>query len=487
MPEEIVMPRLSDTMEEGTISQWLKREGDAVKRGEAILEVQTDKANMELEAYNDGTIGQIIHADGATVPIGTVVGMLLRAGEAATSTTPTAPPVAAGSAAARNGASGSDAAGTTADAIVETGSSDEIPIAVPAAIMPATAVPAGAAGAASAPSLRAPVGTGNGATAADGGRIKASPLARNMARERGIDLTVLQGQGSGPGGRIVKLDVERLLVAHAETPAIAAPQPPAASAASAAPSQLAPAPAAAPQPAPVAAGAIPLMDGDEAQAPNRIQQVMARRLLESKTTIPHFYVTAEVDMAAAADLRARMQDTFGPEGKVSYNDLIVRACALTLRAMPEVNTSWRDGQFVRRAHVNVGIAVSLPDGLMVPVIKDADRKGLREIAAEARSLAEKARAGKLAPRDMEGGTFSTSNLGAYDVEEFQAIVNPPESAILAIGSIVEKPVVLDGQVVARPRMRLSLSVDHRVIPGVPAAQFLQGVKKLLQEPLRLGF
>jgi len=214
---------------------------------------------------------------------------------------------------------------------------------------------------------------------------------------------------------------------------------------------------------------------------------MARRLLESKTTIPHFYVTTEVDMAAAADLRARLVETFGPEGKVSYNDLIVRACALTLRAMPDVNSSWRDGQFVRHGHVNVGVAVSLPDGLVVPVIKDADRKGLREIAVEARALAEKARAGKLAPRDMEGGTFSTSNLGAYDVAQFQAIVNPPESAILAIGSILEKPVVLDGQVVARPRMTLSLSVDHRVIPGVPAAQFLQGVKRLLQEPLRLGF
>ncbi len=458
MPEEIVMPRLSDTMEEGTISQWLKREGDTVKRGDAILEVQTDKANMELEAYSDGVIQQIIHPDGATVPIGTVVGMLAKAGEAVAP----APAQAAPASSAQNGATGS----ATASAIVETESSDEVPAAVPGALMPAASTQAAA-----------PTGGGNGATA--GGRVKASPLARNIARKHDIDLHAFGGHGSGPGGRIVKLDVERYLVARASDTATATLQPVAQPAAAVA--------TATPEPTPMTATTTPLMEGDEAHAANRVQQIMARRLLESKTTIPHFYVTTEVDMAAAADLRARLVETFGPEGKVSYNDLIVRACALTLRAMPDVNSSWRDGQFVRHAHVNVGVAVSLPDGLVVPVIKDADRKGLREIAVEARALAEKARAGKLAPRDMEGGTFSTSNLGAYDVEQFQAIINPPESAILAIGSILEKPVVLDGQIVARPRMTLSLSVDHRVIPGVPAAQFLQGVKKLLQEPLRLGF
>ncbi|MDQ2827878.1 MAG: 2-oxo acid dehydrogenase subunit E2 [Chloroflexota bacterium] len=458
MPEEIVMPRLSDTMEEGTISQWLKREGDTIKRGDAILEVQTDKANMELEAYSDGVIQQIIHPDGATVPIGTVVGMLAKAGEAVA---PTKPAQAAPASSAQNGATGG--VGAVADAIVETESSDEVPVAVPTALMPAASAQA-----------PAPTGGANGAT--DGGRVKASPLARNIAREHDIDLQALGGHGSGPGGRIVKLDVERYLVARAnDTATTTTPQPPAAAA------------TAPPAPAPAITTPMPLMEGDEVQPANRVQQIMARRLLESKTTIPHFYVTTEVDMAAAADLRTHLLETFGPEGKVSYNDLIVRACALTLRAMPDVNSSWRDGQFVRHGHVNVGVAVSLPDGLVVPVIKDADRKGLREIAVEARALAEKARAGKLAPRDMEGGTFSTSNLGAYDVAQFQAIVNPPESAILAIGSILEKPVVLDGQVVARPRMTLSLSVDHRVIPGVPAAQFLQGVKRLLQEPLRLGF
>jgi len=461
MPEEIVMPRLSDTMEEGTISQWLKHEGDTVKRGDAILEVQTDKANMELEAYSDGVIQQIIHPDGATVPIGTVVGMLAKAGEAVAPALAQAAPASS----AQNGATGGVVApGTVADVIVETESSDEVPVAVPSALMTAASAQAAA-----------PTGGANGATA--GGRVKASPLARNIAREHDIDLGALGGHGSGPGGRIVKLDVERYLVARAsDTATTTAPQPVAPPAATATAT-----------PAPAPAITTPLMEGDEVQAANRVQQIMARRLLESKTTIPHFYVTTEVDMAAAADLRARLVETFGPEGKVSYNDLIVRACALTLRAMPDVNSSWRDGQFVRHAYVNVGVAVSLPDGLVVPVIKDADRKGLREIAVEARALAEKARAGKLAPRDMEGGTFSTSNLGAYDVAQFQAIVNPPESAILAIGSILEKPVVLDGQIVARPRMTLSLSVDHRVIPGVPAAQFLQSVKKLLQEPLRLGF
>ena len=216
---------------------------------------------------------------------------------------------------------------------------------------------------------------------------------------------------------------------------------------------------------------------------------MARRLVESKTTVPHFYVTNEVDMAAAMDLRKQLQATFGEEAKISFNDLIVRACALTLRAMPEVNTSWRDGQFAVHSRVNVGIAVSLPDGLVVPVIHDADRKTLREIATETRALAERARTGKLAPHEMAGGTFTVSNLGSVvkDTEEFQAIINPPESAILAVGGIIEKPVALDGQIVIRPRMKLSISVDHRVIPGVPAAEFLHNVKLLLQEPLRLGF
>ncbi len=449
MPEEIVMPRLSDTMEEGTIAQWLKREGDTVHKGEAILEVETDKANMELQAYSDGVIQQILRDDGATVPIGTVVGILTKVGEQA------AP------AASREGREAAQE--VAVDAPAATPGDQEIPATAP--------VPAAVA---------APTAAGNGT---DGSRVKASPLARNLARQHNIDLVAL-GQGSGPGGRIVKGDIEHYLAGQGAGAVLTAPMPQAQDAEEVETAAAAPAaPQAAPQPA--AAGA----DEVELRKPNRVQQVMARRLVESKTTVPHFYVTNEVDMAAAMELRKQLQATFGDEARISFNDLIVRACALTLRAMPEVNTSWRDGQFAVHSRVNVGVAVSLPDGLVVPVIHDADRKTLREIAAETRALAEKARAGKLAPHEMAGGTFTVSNLGSIvkDLDEFQAIINPPESAIVAVGGIIEKPVALDGQVVIRPRMKLSLSVDHRVVPGVPAAQFLHNVKTLLQEPLRLGF
>jgi len=494
MPEEIVMPRLSDTMEEGTISQWLKREGETVHKGDAILEVETDKANMELQAYSDGVIHQIIHGDGDTVTIGSVIGILAKPGE---QLTPATSPGAGARGAAAQTSSASDAPRTAASPGDDEGerAAGDIMAATPDdGEIPAPAIVAARAGASTSSALMAPEpvgvtgGDGTDGSNGAGGRVRATPLARNIAREHAIDLAPFNGRGSGPGGRIVKDDIERILarqgqgqeqgttaarVANGAAETVAPPSPPPAAAASATPAST------------------PSSVGDdtvELRAPNRIQTVMARRLTESKTTVPHFYVTGEIDMSDAAGLRKQLQETFGPEGKVSYNDLVVRACALTLRAMPEVNTSWRDGQFAAHSRVNVGIAVSLPDGLVVPVIHDADRKGLREISTETRSLAEKARAGKLAPTDMAGGTFTISNLGMYDaVEQFQAIINPPESAILAVGAIQDKPAVVDGQVVVRPLMRVSLSVDHRVIPGVPAAQFLQGIKRLLQEPLRLGF
>ncbi len=510
MPEEIVMPRLSDTMEEGTISQWLKREGETVHKGDAILEVETDKANMELQAYSDGVIHQIIHGDGDTVTIGSVIGILAKPGEQlAPATSPgadaqvAATPTASASAAALTAASpGDERERAAGDIMAMTPDDGEMPV-------PAMASAGSGGPASSALTAPAPVGVtwdngnGNGNGSGVGGRVRATPLARNMAREHAIDLAAFNGRGSGPGGRIVKDDIERILARQSQgqergiAPAVAANGAAAetvAPSAPTAPSAPVPAPAPVAAPAPAASVTPPSAQpssGDdtvELRAPNRIQTVMARRLTESKTTVPHFYVTGEIDMSAAAGLRKQLQETFGPEGKVSYNDLIVRACALTLRAMPEINTSWRDGQFAVHSLVNVGIAVSLPDGLVVPVIHDADRKGLREISTETRSLAEKARNGKLAPADMAGGTFTISNLGMYDaVEQFQAIINPPESAILAVGAIGDKPAIVDGQVVARPLMRVSLSVDHRVIPGVPAAQFLQGIKRLLQEPLRLGF
>jgi len=456
---------------------------------------------MELQAYSDGVIHQIIHGDGDTVTVGSVIGVLARLGEQlapaaspdAGAQTAAAPPLPA-SAVPRTAASSDDDERERAAGDIMAATPDDGEMPVPAMVASGSSGPA-----ASALTAPEPVGVtgGNGNGTGASGRVRATPLARNMAREHAIDLAAFNGRGSGPGGRIVKDDIERILARQSQgqergmAPAVAADGVVAetvAPSAPTAPSAPVPAPAAAASVTPPSAPSSVGDDTVELRAPNRIQTVMARRLTESKTTVPHFYVTGEIDMSAAAGLRKQLQETFGPEGKVSYNDLIVRACALTLRAMPEVNTSWRDGQFAVHGRVNVGIAVSLPDGLVVPVIRDADRKGLREIATETRSLAEKARTGKLAPADMTGGTFTISNLGMYDaVEQFQAIINPPESAILAVGAIQDKPAVVDGQVVARPLMRVSLSVDHRVIPGVPAAQFLQGIKRLLQEPLRLGF
>jgi pyruvate dehydrogenase E2 component (dihydrolipoamide acetyltransferase) len=462
MAEEIVMPRLSDTMEEGTIAQWLKREGETVHKGEAILEVETDKATMELPAYSDGVIEQILQGDGATVPVGTVIGTMTRSGEAPTRVSSAGAESLSQTAALPAAEQRRGVAGTRPGV-------DEAPRSPARRDISATTSTVAHE---PAPSMRDEDNAGKGV--ADGDHIKATPLARNLARQYHIDLMALSGHGSGPGGRIVKLDIERYLARPESGVPLAAPH-----------AEAAVPPLAQTRPTPQPS----MADGDEVElrVPNRIQQVMARRVLESKTTVPHFYVTAEADMGAASELRQQLQLIWGDKGKVTYNDLIVRACALSLRAMPEVNTSWRDGQFAVHAHVNVGIAVGLRDGLVVPVIHDADRKGLRELAVEARALIEQARAGKLSPRDLDGGTFTVSNLGMYDVEDFQAIINPPESAILAVGSILEKPVALAGQVVVRPRLRLTLSVDHRVIPGIPAAQFLQSIKRLLQEPLRLGF
>ncbi len=463
MPEEIVMPRLSDTMEVGTIAKWLKREGDAVHIGEPILEIETDKTTMELEAYSDGVIQHILLQDGATVPVGTVIGLLIKSDEAATDHSP---PRAASP--------------TPATFLLESPK----PRAAAASEPPTVDEPPAALLSDRGTSRVTPVineeqlwsrrrTEAAEKVAGTRDRIKATPLARNLAHRHHIDLAPLSGQGSGPSGRIVKLDIERQLAQREGGEHVM--------------------PRSGNREGSVLTHIRPVLqpqsadDDVELRAPNRVQQVMARRVLESKTTVPHFYVSTEVDMAAAGDLRKQLLFAFGDEGKVTYNDLIVRACALGLRAMPEVNTSWRDGQFAVHSHVNIGIAVGLRDGLVVPVLRDADRKSLRELAEASRAMIEKAHNGKLTQGDMGGGTFTVSNLGMFDVDEFQAIINPPESAILAVGSILEKPVALDGTVVVRPRLRLTLSVDHRVIPGIPAAQFLQTVKRLLQEPLRLGF
>jgi pyruvate dehydrogenase E2 component (dihydrolipoamide acetyltransferase) len=404
MPEEIVMPRLSDTMQQGTIVRWLKREGDTVAKDDVLAEVETDKAIMELQSYVSGVLERILVPEGSTAPIGSPIAIVRLPGET--------------------------------------------PMEAPRMEAPQT------------PQVESAEDTAKlqiSSAEAQVGRIKASPLARRIAEEMGVDLSRVRG--TGEGGRIIKEDVLAFVEQHrGQVPA---------------PSPLREAPAAS------------LTEPTERPL-GHIQKVIARRMVESKTTVPHFYVTVEVDMGNALRLRDEINSTLRTEGiEVTLNDMVVKAVALALRAMPEVNASFAGDKLLVHQRVNVGIAVGTDELLLVPVIKDCDRKPLKEIAAEARRLVEKARAGRLALEDVEGGTFTVSNLGMYGVDEFSAIVNPPQAAILAVGAVQEKPVVQHGQIVMAQRMRITLSADHRVFYGVTGAKFLSKVRELLEKPLLL--
>ena len=417
MAEELTMPRLSDTMEQGTIGRWVKHEGDAFATGEVIAEIETDKATMDFQAYSDGTLLKILVADGESAPLGAPIAIVGQAGEEVPET-----PSANGS-----------AASATSDA--EPAETDEVPArpAEPAARPAAT------------------------------GSLRVSPIARRMADAAGIDLSALAGRGSGPDGRIVKADVEPLVEdGGTATPARA------------------PAAAPAPQPAPAPA------DGDEVRELTPMLKAVARRMAESFATVPHFAVSARVDMTAAEALRRDINAALQPAGeKVSINDLIVRACALALLEHPQAHRSYIDGRHVYHAHANVGVAVALNDGLVVPVIAAADTKPLRAIAREARDLAGRARNGGLRQHEIEGGTFTVSNLGMFDVAFFSAIINPPESGILAVGAAEPTPVIRDGEVTVRSIMTATLSVDHRAASGADGARLLGTVKRHLEQPLLL--
>ena len=424
---EVNMPRLSDTMQEGTIARWLKKAGDEIKKGDILAEIETDKATMDLEAYEAGTLQQILVQEGETVPIGQAVALI---GTGAVVQQPSQP----ASASARTSA--------------------EMAGAAPAASPPQAE--------ASAPSRGPAISEGG-----DGTQLKASPLARRMAEEHSIDLR--QVQGTGPGGRVVRDDIEEVLEQRA-APAAAAPKP------------SAPAPAA---PTPTAPPSAPAPDTELVKL-SRVQQLIARRLTESKQTIPHFYVSSEVDMTDVLAMRQTLNATAGEEGvKVTVNDLIVKACALALEQFPEINSSLKDEYFVRYKHINVGMAVDAPTGLVVPVIRDANSKGVRSIAREAKALVAKARANKLAPADLEGGTFSVSNLGMMDASNFIAVINPPQAAILAVAATRKQFVPMDGQPVIRDLMTMTMSTDHRIVSGATVARFLQEVKRLLQNPYSL--
>ncbi len=434
MPD-IVMPRLSDSMEEGTVLKWLKSVGDELAVGDELVEIETDKANMVYESDAAGTLSEIVADEGDTLPIGEVIARV--GGEIVSS-----------------GNGGGPAAKRAEKEEPE-------PEAVPA--------PAATEEAARAPQTPAPAPAAPPSPAGDGGRIKASPIARRIAEERGLDLAGLSG--SGPGGRIVKADVEK--------------------AGSAAPS----APAAAPAPAVAPAGPTPgaqerpdtAKGQTSVQELTKLQQIVARRMAESKATAPHFYLEAEIDMTRCFEARAQIKAS-ASEGEVvpSFNDMVVKAAALALREFPRANGAYKDGKFELYSRVNVGIAVAAQDALVVPTVFDADRKGLREIATESRALAQRVREGTVTPPELSGGTFTVSNLGMFGISNFAAVINQPQAGILAVGAIVEKPVVRDGEIGTGRLMNVNLACDHRILYGADGAEFLGRIRALLEEPLGLA-
>jgi pyruvate dehydrogenase E2 component (dihydrolipoamide acetyltransferase) len=420
MPD-VLMPRLSDTMTEGVLSQWLRDEGEPVHRGDVLAEIETDKATMELEAYDEGVLERHLVAPGMTVPIGQPIAVIGDGGHADRADRADRPEAGAA----------------------------PLPAAPPAEALPV------AAESPAPPAPIAPSGTPS---------VRTSPLARAMAREHGIDLATIAG--TGPGGRIVRADVQDAI---ATTQPAARPEPP-------------PAPG---RPAADTAAPDALAAGDQKLPLSAVRRITARRLTESATA-PHFYLTSVVDVGRLLAFRGEINERLAANGvNISVTDLLVRACAVTLRAHPQVNASWGGDHLLRHEHINVGVAVALDDGLIVPVIRDADHKSVGEIAAEAHALTERARAGKLSPDDFSGGTFTISNLGMYGIDHFTAVINPPEAAILAVGAARQEAAIRDGQVVAATTMKLTLSVDHRVLDGATGAAFLRDLTALLEQPLRI--
>jgi pyruvate dehydrogenase E2 component (dihydrolipoamide acetyltransferase) len=468
---KVVLAKLSPTMEEGTIVKWTKKEGDTVKQGDVLAEIETDKANMEMEALGSGVLRKILVQAGGKAPVGSLIGVIAEPNEDISKLTGAAAPAAAPPPAApQKAASGSAEAAAAKASAPGQGQPAPAPSPTAAAASAATkAAPAdqsaSVAEAEKTPAVNAPAGGPPPAPAAapprapagegEGGRVKASPLARSMAAQQNIPLASVSG--SGPGGRIIKRDIEAWS---------ASGQPAAAAAATG--------PAAPAGPALAAGQEIPL---------SNMRKVIARRLSESAFTAPHFYVTMEVDMGAAMSLREQVNAA--AEAKVSVNDLIVKACAKALTRHPMVNASWAEDKIVTFGQVDVGIAVSIPDGLITPVVRGADRKTVVEIAREAKDLATRARERKLKPEEYTNATFTISNLGMMGVTEFTAIINPPGSAILAVGAVRKVPVVVDDEVTVGQRMNLTLSCDHRVVDGALGAQFLGEVRRLLESPLLL--
>jgi pyruvate dehydrogenase E2 component (dihydrolipoamide acetyltransferase) len=437
------MPKLSDTMEEGTVLEWKKKDGDEVKKGDVLAEVESDKATFDLEAEDDGVLSIKVEK-GVPAKIGAPIATIGAPGEAK-------PAKADGAKAAKPKAKSEPAAdGAVPDerAEIQTaeGPEEEAPV--------AEALPAESAET-PAPERKA-VPARDSAGEAGGAGVKASPLAKRLAAQLGVDLAGIKG--SGPEGRIVREDVEAAAKGKGGAPR----QP------------------AAPTRRP---------DGPDTEViePTRMQATIARRMAESKSTVPEFTVTVEARVDQAVSMRQQLKDSVPGAEKVTMTDFLVRACALALRKFPEVNTSWADGRFHRKRSINIGLAVAPSQGmgLLVPVVHDADTKDIVQISIESRQVIERARSGRPGEHDLNGATFSISNLGMFGVDEFTAIINPPEAAILAVGAIKDAPVVDDGKVVAGKVMRMTLTVDHRVFYGATAAQFMAEIKRLLENPVTL--
>ncbi len=433
---KVMMPKLSDAMETGKIIKWLKKEGDRIQAGDILAEIETDKADVEMEAFGSGVLRKVLVPEGEPVPVGGLIGIIAEPSEDIDATIRSAP--------APVGAARAPGPSASAPRLAEAGGE---PSARPA-VVPAPPRPPGAG----APRPVVPVAAPAPATATSPGRVKASPLAKKIAAQSGVDLRLIHG--TGPGGRIIRRDVE----AAASVPASAVPG-----------RRLAPA----------------VVGVEHEDVPlTTIRAAIARRMPLAKAPVPHFYVTSEIAMDRAWELREQL-NALDDQPKISVNDLVVRAAALALLEHPGVNASFQ-GDAIRSFHsAHIGIAVALEDGLITPVLRDCHAKSLAQIAAESRDLAERARSRKLRAAELSGATFSISNLGMFDVAEFSAIINPPEGAILAVGSVRRVPVVDGDQLAVGRRMALTLSCDHRVMDGAMGARFLQSVKRRLEEPLRL--
>ncbi len=420
MAETINMPKLGFDMAEGTLVRWLKKEGETVAKGDVLAEIETDKATVEVESSASGVVRKLLVDEGAVVPVNTPIAIV-----------------------------------GAADEVISVSSEQLSVSSEPSSVVSRPSPVAG--------EQTAPMPAGDAQSSIvnpQSSIVKASPLAKRVARERGLDLSRIQG--TGPGGRIVRRDIEKVISEQLLV--------------SSAPSVVSGQPSVAARP--------PSVEG-ETVALTKLRQAIARRMSEAKSSVPHFYVTHEYKMDALLALRAQINGYLPEEEKVSVNDFIIRAVALTLREFPNLNASFAGDKVVRHGAVNVGVAVAVEGGLLTVVCKDADVKSLRQIAAEVKRMAAGARQGKVRPEDIEGSTFSISNLGMFDVENFAAIINPPEAAILAVGSARQVPVVEEGQVRAGWRMKATISVDHRVSDGAEAAQFMQALAKYLEEPVRL--